>query len=155
GAGAGIEVGAEAACRLLSDELAAIRCLAEDLVAARGIEQNGGTGQCQIAARWDDRPQVLANFNADDPAGHTGRREEQVGAERNPHAADLDTLGRALTRGGKPALLVVLVGRGDIGLRYEAKQGPLSDERRAVEEFALGFQRQAHDGGNAESGRRY
>ena len=61
----GVDVRGEAAGRLLADELAAVRGLAEQLRAAARVDDDRRPGERQRAARRLDRPQVLADLDAD------------------------------------------------------------------------------------------
>lgn len=90
GAGAGVEISGQAAGRLLPHQVAPVAHFAQQLVAGRGVEQQRGSGQGQIAAGRVHGPQIFANLNAHHGVGQVLRGEEQVGPKGDWAAVDGD-----------------------------------------------------------------
>ena len=112
----GVGVGGNAPRALLGNERAAVVGLADQFVAGRRIEDEGGSGQRLTAARGDDAPQILAKFDADDH--FPVRFEKQVRAEGDGgRPGKFDGSARNVPAAGKMALFVELpvVGQGTFG----------------------------------------
>ena len=50
---------------MLRNELAKVLVLAYELVAGREVDKDVGSCECEIVARWQWRPKILANLEAE------------------------------------------------------------------------------------------
>ena len=144
-----IEIGAQQACGLLADELAAVFRLADGFVTCREIGKHRCPGQRMAGARRQRGPEVLADLHTEAEVRHFAAAEQQVRAEGDGRAAQCDAarFGRC---GGEVTQLIELCVVRQMGLRHKAEQRPMADHGGAVIECAVHADRQADDGDELE-----
>jgi len=151
GPGGGVDVGGEAAGGLAFDELAAVGGLGQELIAGGEVAEQGGAGEGECAARGLHRPEVLAELDPDHAIGEVVGAEEEVGAEGDLLAEQLDLPYRGDPGRGEPALLVELPGVRQVGLRHDAQDLAARKEDPDVEEAAGDLERQSDQGREPEA----
>ncbi len=148
----GVDVGADGAGRLLRDQRPPVIRLAHQLVRRGEVGDEVRPVQRLERAGRQRSPEVLADLHADDEALEAARAEQQVGADGDDAVADAHLAGDEVARGGEPALLVVFLVAGNIGLRDEAVDDAPREDRGGVEQVPLGGEREADDQQGAERG---
>src|SRR5947207_864550 len=148
-----VQVGRQAARRLVGGQLVAIALLADDDVRRGEIADDAGAGERRERGgrRW--HPQVLADLYVQDESRHLGEAEQQVGAEGGVLPGQRDRAARAPVAGRELARLVELAVVRQVGLRHDADQPPAAEERRAVVEAAVDRHRQADQRGERQVAR--
>ena len=122
-----IDVAADGARTLLSQERLQVGMLAQQFVAGREVEDDVGTSHCQIVAWRDGSPYILADLHA---KLHAVGSDEDLGICTDRHRATckVDLRRIQILRRGKPALLIELRIVWQIGLGHDAQQRtPLND----------------------------
>ena len=148
-AAGGVDVGGDAAARLVDDELAAIGGLADDLVAGRQVDEHRRAGEGLEGAGRDRHPQVLADLDADDDAGHAARPSKSRSVPNGdvPMAVPIEHASARLPCAGRePAGLVELLVIRQERLGHDAEQLPVLTDGGDVEELIVDEPRQADDG---------
>ena len=128
----GIDVAADGARTLLSNQRAQIGVLADELIAGREVDNDVSTSHCQVIAGRNWCPYILTDLYAKLDA-LIGLEHFRFGRYRNRCTSQINVCGIQILRGGKPALLVELIIVGQIGLRNNTQQRTALDDCRTVE----------------------
>ncbi|SOZ01697.1 conserved protein of unknown function [Cupriavidus taiwanensis] len=143
-AGRGVQVGRQAARRLLRHQLVPVARLADHDIRCRQVDQHRSPGQRRERRRRDRHPYVLADFGVEAEVGDVLDVEQQAGAERHLLAQQLDRIDRGVVGGAELARLVELPVVGQVGLGHHALDAPARHHHGAVEQLVLDPQRHAH-----------
>ncbi len=154
GSGSGVDIRRHAARRLLAHQVAAIRGLAQQFRAGRGIHDQRGPGQCGAPAGRLNGPQVLANLNAHNAVGQVVGAEEKVCTKGDVACAHAHAAANTPGTRGKPALLIKLVGGGEKALGHNPQQPLWRNEGRAVVDAPAVGHGQPHHSANVARGTR-
>ena len=141
--GGGIGISGNASRALLGHEAAAVGGLADQLVAGRGVENEGRPGQRLTAARGDDAPQVFAEFDADDQLAV--RFEKQIRPEGNGRPGEVRLGARNVPAAGKMAFLVEFPVIGQEALGNDPFDGTVLEHDGGVEDPPLEADRTPDD----------
>ena len=133
GAGGGVEVGAERAGRMRRAQGVAVLRLADDDVAGRQVGEDRRARERAVCARRDRGPDVLADLDVDREVGDVGRGEQEVVAEGDGRAIDLELRADHVARGAELPLLIELPVFGQIALRDGAEDSASVDHDGRVE----------------------
>ena len=144
--GAGIEIAAQQLCRLRCHQLAAIAVLTQDLVAGREVADHRGAGPGHGRGRRLRRPQVLADLKTQHQLRQILTGKNLPGAEGHRLLAAEGNVVILRRCGRKLPLFVKLPVIGQMGLGYDAQNGSLLYNHRAVIQFVVHPHRHSHGG---------
>ena len=141
-AGVGVHVARQRTARLLTHQLPPVLGLGHEVRRSRRVQKHRGPGHGVEAAGWNRRPEVLADLNGQGHAGLVRDLEEKVDPEGAGLATESDLALPRLSRRGEPALLVVLLVSGQVGLGHHAEDLAVLDDGCRIVEPSLLLDRQ-------------
>ena len=116
------------------------------------VDQDRGARQRRQGRGRHGHPHVLADLGVEDQARHVVDLEQQVGAEGDARAVDVDVALAGVAPAGEVPLLVELAVGGRVGLGDDAAHRPAGDDDGAVEQAPARPQGGAHDDRRQEPG---
>jgi hypothetical protein len=142
-AGRGVQVGREAARRLLAHELVPIPALAHHDVRGRQVDQHRGAGHRGERGRRNRHPDVFADLDVEAEQRQVFDLEQQRWAEGHDRAEQVDLVASCAIRDTElPGFVKLAIIRQET-LGHHAQHPAIRDHGGAIEELVVDPQRQA------------